>query len=129
MRVALTTDAAKKRAVSLIQRAPANWLVELREQRRSDDQNSLMWSLIEDIRKHEPDGRVHTREDWKIILMASLFKDGEGLRVLHDVDGRPFLDGYRTSTLTVSQMADFLTFIIAFGDRHGVRWTKLEEAA
>ena len=41
-------------------------------------------------------------------------------------DAPPFPAGFRTSRLSKARMADLITFIAAYGDRHGVRWSEPE---
>ena len=40
------------------------------------------------------------------------------------LNGEPFPVGWRTSRLSKRQMADLITFMMAFGDRHGVAWSE-----
>ena len=43
--------------------------------------------------------------------------------------GEPLPLGFRSSQLTKEQMADLITFILEYGDRHGVQWSDDRMAA
>ena len=61
-------------------------------------------------------------ETWKAAFMHSL---GHQCRFAEGLDGTgPFPIGFRTSRLTVRQMADLITVIYEYGDRHGVQWSE-----
>ena len=120
-RVALSTPAGRARAAGLVQRAPDTWMVEIRERSRSDEQNKKLWAMLNDVALAKPDGRHHTPDTWKALFMSAL-----GYEQLFEMglDGRPFPMGFRSSKLTVAQMADLITFIDAWGTQNGVRWSK-----
>lgn len=118
--IALSTDRNRARAMSLVQRAPADWMAVIKPRSRSDDQNAKMWAMLNDVAKARPGGRAHTPDVWKALFMqacdyAQHFELG--------LDGKPFPLGFRSSKLTVPQMADLITFIAEYGDRHGVTWS------
>jgi hypothetical protein len=118
-RVSLSTTNNRARAVALVQRAPNDWMVEIRERSRSDAQNAKLWAMLADVAIAKPDGRSHTPDTWKALFMQSL---GHEQLFEMGLDGRPFPLGFRSSRLTVPQMADLITFIQEYGDRHGVTW-------
>jgi hypothetical protein len=116
-------DLAKR----LIDVAPDNAIVTIREASRSLDQNALMWVLLGDISRAKPDGRRWTPEVWKCAFMQSL---GHQVQFCEGLDDSgPFPIGFRSSRLTVRQMADLITVIQEYGDRHGIRWTERMVAA
>lgn len=119
-RVSLATDRNRARAAAIVQRAPADWMVVIKQRSRSDEQNDKMWAMLADVAIAKPEGRSHIPETWKAIFMAAL-----GYEQLFEMglDGRPFPMGFRSSKLTVPQMADLITFIAEYGDRHGVTWS------
>lgn len=39
------------------------------------------------------------------------------------LDGRPFPIGFQSSRLSKAEMMDLITFIQAWGDENGVRWS------
>lgn len=116
-------------AKQLIDRAPANAVVSVREATRSTEQNDKMWAMLSDVSRAKPEGRRWTPETWKCAFMHSL---GHQVQFCEGLDNSgPFPLGFRSSRLSVRQMADLITVIQEYGDRHGVHWTdpKLEEAA
>lgn len=113
-------------ARELIDRAPKNAVVNIRAATRTTDQNARMWAMLSDVSRAKPEGRQHTPEVWKALFMHAL---GHETRFEMGLNGEPFPIGFRSSRLTVGQMADLITFISEYGDRHGVRWTEPEETA
>jgi hypothetical protein len=109
-------DLAKR----LIDAAPVDAVVTVKEATRNADQNALMWSLLSDISRAKPDGRKHTPEVWKALFMSAC---GHEVQFALGLDGNPFPVGFRSSRLSVRQMADLITFIMAWGDERGVQWS------
>lgn len=108
-------------AKRLIDVAPAGAVLTIREATRNADQNAKMWALLSDISRAKPEGRRWVAETWKAAFMHAL---GHQVQFCEGLDGSgPFPLGFRSSRLTVRQMADLITTIIEYGDRHGVRWT------
>lgn len=108
-------------AKKLIDLAPTNAVVNVREPTRTVEQNDKMWAMISDISRAKPEGRRHTPDDWKAIFMNAC---GWECQFLEGLDGRPFPKGFRSSHLTKSQMATLITYIQEYGDRHGVDWSE-----
>ena len=109
-------DLAKR----LIDAAPVDAVVTVKEATRNADQNALMWALLSDISRAKPDGRKHTPEVWKSLFMSAC---GHEVQFAQGLDGNPFPVGFRSSRLSVRQMADLITFIQAWGDERGVKWS------
>jgi len=110
-------------AASLIAKAPDDAVVEVRPPTRNRDQNARMWAMISDVSRAMPDGRRHTPDVWKCLFMHAC---GHAVQFEAGLDGAPFPIGFRSSRLTVRQMADLITCIAEYGDRHGVQWTEPE---
>ena len=108
-------DLAKR----MIDALPVDGVVTLKEATRNADQNALMWCLLSDISRAKPEGRRHTPEIWKSLFMAAC---GHEVQFAQGLDGNPFPVGFRSSRLSVRQMADLITFIQAWGDERGVKW-------
>lgn len=127
--VILVGQSQRDFAKQLIDSAPVNGVVTIREATRNNDQNARMWAMLSDVSRAKPEGRHWTPETWKAAFMHSL---GHQVQFCEGLDGSgPFPLGFRSSRLTVRQMADLITSIAEYGDRHGVQWTdpKLEDAA
>lgn len=110
----------------LIARAPEGYEMVLRAPARTLDQSAKMWAMLTDLANAAPEGRHATPETWKALAMHSC---GHKVRFEMGLDGEPFPIGFRSSHLTKAQMADLITFIAEYGDRHGVRWTDEARAA
>ena len=119
-RVILTNDFSRQRAKGLIDKAPSGFVMEVREPRRSLDQNDKLWAMLSDIAASKPMGRMHTPDDWKAIAMNAC---GWECQFSEGLDGRPFPIGFRSSQLTKSQMSTLIDWLQAFGDEHQVRWS------
>lgn len=128
-RMVLQDDFAKQRFIRVVQQAPAGYVGEVREPRRTLDQNDKLWAMLTDISLAKPLGRRHTPDDWKAIAMNACSWE---CAFLEGLDGRPFPVGFRSSRLTKSQMSSLIDWLQAFGDEHGVEWSdpdKQERAA
>lgn len=78
--------------------------------------------MLGDISKQvEHAGMKHTPETWKALFMHSL---GYETRFLSGLDGEPFPAGFRSSQLSVKEMAELITFIDAWGAENGVLWSE-----
>jgi NinB protein len=117
----LVNDAVRHNAVQYVQSAPDGFTVTIAPETRRDAQNAKMWAMLTDISRAEPMGRKHTPDDWKAVLMNAC---GWECQFIEGLDGRPFPQGFRSSKMTVKQMADLITYAYAFGQEHGIRWSE-----
>lgn len=109
-------------AKAMIDRAPVDAVVRISEAARNLDQNARMWAMLSDVSRAKPEGRHWTPETWKCAFMHSL---GHQVKFCEGLDGSgPFPLGFHSSRLTVQQMADLITCIQEYGDRHGVIWSE-----
>lgn len=119
--VRLTGEAQRSYAKRLIDDAPDYAVVTVKAGDRSLDQNAKMWAMLTEIARAKPDGRKWTPETWKCAFMHSL---GHQVQFAEGLDGAgPFPLGFRSSNLNKAQMADLITVIQEYGDRHGVDWS------
>lgn len=119
-RFILISDQVRNNAVSALLRAPRGYAVTITEPKRSDIQNDKMWAMLSDVARAKPEGRKWTPETWKCAFMHYL---GHQVMFCEGLDGTgPFPMGFRSSRLSVSEMADLITCIQEYGDRHGVEW-------
>lgn len=106
----------------LIDAAGDGYVVNVKEPTRNNDQNSRLWAMLSDISRAKPEGRMFTTDLWKSIFMNAC---GHEVQFISGIDGgTPFPVGFRSSRLTVRQMADLITFIQEYGDRHSVAWSE-----
>jgi hypothetical protein len=110
----------------VIDAAPQGAVVNVKQARRTLDQNALMWSRLSDISRAKPEGRTHSPEMWKALVMHAC---GHAVQFENGLDGQPFPVGFRSSRLTKAQMGELLDFIDAFAARHGIKWTDEGEGA
>lgn len=100
-------------------------VLELRPETRSDAQNRLLHSRINDIRKQlQWAGKRWDTEDWKRLLTAAWCRaHKEGAEMVPAIDGHGFDVLYRrTSKLSRRECADLSEFIMAWGSEQGVQW-------
>lgn len=114
-------DFAKK----LVDKAPDNAVLNIREAARTNDQNSKFWAMLSDVSRSKPEGRKHTPEVWKALVMHAC---GHATQFEIGLNGEPFPVGFRSSRLSKSQMADLITWVQQYGDEHGVVWTEPDTA-
>jgi hypothetical protein len=123
-RIALTSPHQRGRAAKLIWQAPDGFVCDVREPKRTLEQNDKLWAMLTDISHAKPLGRRHTPDDWKAIAMNAC---GWECQFCEGLDGRPFPIGFRSSQLTKSQMSTLIEWLQAFGDEHGVKWSDPDE--
>ena len=124
--VILVGDIQRAYAKRLIDRAPAGYVVSFRVPTRSAEQNAKLHAMVADIVKADPLGYGYDMDDYKTVLVKA-FK-GE-LRLLRGLEGELVPAGRQTSKMSVRDMADFITFIDAWGSQQGVPWTEPKELA
>ena len=118
--VILDCPSQRRLAHRLIDAAPHGAVANIREAKRTLDQNAKMWALLSDISRAKPEGRTHTPDVWKLLFMNAC---GHACQFEIGLDGKPFATGLSTSRLSKAKMADLITFIIQKGDEWGVQWT------
>lgn len=125
-RFTLDGQFTRERAKRIIDAAPEGYVFSVKEAGRSDAQNRKMWAMLADIAMARPEGRAHVPEVWKCLFMQAC---GHEVAFELGLDNRPFPIGFKSSKLTKSQMADLITLMQQYGDKHGVRWSDEARAA
>lgn len=110
-------------AREMIDKAPQDAVVNIREATRTLDQNAKMWAMISDISRAMPEGRRHTSDVWKCLFMKAT---GHAVQFEQGLDGEPFPVGFRTSRLNKDQMAELIETIYEYGNRWAVEWSEDE---
>ena len=119
----LINDRVRSNAIEAVRSAPPNWIVTIKEPKRSLEANAKMWAMLSDVANARPEGRQWTPEVWKCAFLHSL---GHQVRFAEGLGGSgPFPMGFSSSALNVKQMADLITVISEYGDRHGVEWSEV----
>jgi hypothetical protein len=120
----MSSSSRRFEAKRLIDLAPDYAVVKIDAPRRTVDQNALMWALLSTISRAKPDGRTHTPEVWKALMMNAC---GHEVQFLMGLDGNPFPHGFRSSKLGKDQMTELIEFIFSYAAQHGIVLT--DEAA
>jgi hypothetical protein len=125
MRFVLISPRVRQNAVNAILEAPEGYTVTVAEPKRSLDQNAKLWAMLGDVARTKPEGRNWTPEVWKAGFMHYL---GHQVMFCEGLEGTgPFPMGFRSSRLSVKQMADLITCVQEYGDTHSVKWTDTEK--
>lgn len=111
-------------AKNLIDRAPFNAVLTIREAKRTTDQNAKLWAMLSDISRAKPGGRMHTPEVWKCLFMHAC---GHATQFEMGLNGQPFPTGFSSSRLTKSEMSDLIEFINSWCAEQGIVLTNPEE--
>ena len=119
--VRLVGDSQRQFAHQLLDKAPANAVVNIREASRTSDQNAKMWAMISDVSRAKPEGRTHTSEIWKCLFMAAC---GHAVQFEIGLNGQPFPIGFSSSRLNKEEMSMLIETIYEYGARHGVTWSE-----
>ncbi|EKK0697225.1 recombination protein NinB, partial [Escherichia coli] len=96
-------------------------VVTIQERNRSLDQNRKLWACLGDVsRQVEWHGRWLDAESWKCVFTAALKQQD----VVPNLAGNGFVViGQPTSRMRVSEFAELLELIQAFGTERGVKWS------
>lgn len=118
----------RSRILQWVQRAPDGYRVEIKEPRRSTDQNAKMWACLSDIASQKTHHGVRlSPEDWKVLFMSALRQE---VRMVPNLDGNGFVTlGRSTSDLSKAEFSDLLEIIHEWGARNGVVFHSEEVAA
>lgn len=127
--IILDRPANRETAAQWCRTAPHGTVIEFREAKRSDPQNSALWGLLAQIQRQRPthNGVKMTPDLWKIVFMQAWGCEVTLMPTLNN-DGF-FPMGYRSSKLTKAEFADLLTFILAWCAQEGLTVEHFEDAA
>lgn len=117
----ITTSRNRDYIKSMIDQLRDGMVINIREQKRTTEQNDKMWAMLSDISRAKPDGRMMPPEMWKAVFMRGL---GHEVQFVADLDGNPFPIGLRSSRLTKSQMSDLIEFMFSESAKRGwdIKW-------
>lgn len=119
--VRLVGQSQRRLAHQLVDAALDGAVFNIREATRTGEQNNLLWTRLSDLSRAKPEGRRLTADLWKAVMMNAC---GYAVQFESGIDGGPpFPIGFRSSRLTKKQMGELITFIEAYGSKHGVRWS------
>ncbi len=118
-------------AINAVRRAPLGFEVEIRPPLITPKQNKLIHGLFSDVAKAAIPfaGRDDwDKNDWKQFLISGFGKvkgDHSAGRLMQGIEGETLVLRDETSRMPKDYASEFTTYIIEWGDRHGVRWTYL----
>lgn len=118
----LSNPVVRQRAHKLIDTAPDRAVVTISEPKRTNDQNAKLHAMLTDIKRHKPQGRVHSIDAWKALMMAYA-----GFKPIFEpsLDGQGVVPiGYKSSGLTKAEFSDLIEACYAYGGEHGVAWSE-----
>lgn len=124
--VILVGDTHREYARRLIAQAPMDSAVVFKDATRTDDQNSKLWPMLQDVsRQVEWYGAKLSDHEWKDVFTAALRK----AKVVPGLDGGFVVLGQRTSQMGKREFSDLIELIYAFGAEKGVVWSDPKEWA
>jgi hypothetical protein len=124
----LSNKEVRQRACAWVMKAPEWTRFELKDPKRTLDQNACLWSWLTEIaRTVEWHGVKLGTDDWKRIFMAALNRE---MRIVPNLDGTGFVNlGQSSSDLSKEEMSDLLELIAKFAAERGVVLPEQSEAA
>jgi hypothetical protein len=118
---------ARAHAVEMCGVLPEGWFATFSEPTRNDEQNKRLHAMLNDIaRQVEHYGKKWPAGVWKRLTVAAFMReqneqplmipalDGIGVDVIYE----------KTSQMGVRQMANYITWLRAYGDENAVAWTE-----
>lgn len=117
--IILRSQADRDRASKWAQTAPFGTRVEFKKEKRTLDQNSLMWAMLTDVAQQATHNGVrYTPDQWKILMMHAC---GWEVQFIPALDGKTFLPwGNRSSDLSKEEMSELIDFIAAWCAENGI---------
>lgn len=116
--IILNSQYERVRAKRLIEIAPQGAVVNVREAKRTNAQNDLMWALIDQIAAAKPQGRVLSGDAWKALFMASA---GFQCQFEPSLDGQGVVPlGFKSSRLNKAEFSDVIEAIYSYAAEHGI---------
>lgn len=115
--VILAGDKQRDFAHKLVAQAPVGYVVKVQPQKRTHEQNDLMWALLTELSKAKPNGREATPDGWKLLVMHAC---GHACQFEIGLNGQPFPVGFRSSQLSKEQMSDLIEYIRAYAAEAGL---------
>jgi len=124
----LWNDAQRAKAIDWIRRAPKETRVTFQGPKRTMPQNDRFWAMLTDLSEQLVwHGQKLSPEDWKLVVMSGLNQE---MRLVPNMAGNGFVPlGRSSSRLSVAEMKELQDLIEAFGNQHGVKFHREEEAA
>jgi hypothetical protein len=126
--VTLRTTADRQKVCKWVMNVDAGTRVELKEAKRSQQQNDRMWAMLTEVSQQLLwHGVKLSTEDWKLVFLDALKRE---VRMVPNIDGNGFVNlGRSSSDLSKGEFSDLIEIIFAFGAKHGVQFQDDREVA
>lgn len=117
--IQITSERKRDEAMRIVRAAPPFSRVEVKAQKRTLPQNSMLWAMLSDLAlQADWHGVKLSPNDWKLLLMSGLKKE---MRIVPNLDGTGFVNlGTRSSDLSVEEMTNLIELIRHFAAQKGV---------
>lgn len=120
--IILRGDQQRQFAHRMIDKAPGDAVVNIREATRTLDQNAKFHAMVSEISRAKPQGRTLPTDVWKVLILAAV---GHKVRFEPALDGNGVVPiGLRSSRLTKSEMSDAIEWMHAWGAENGVEFSE-----
>lgn len=117
--ITLRNENDRAKVAGWLQRAAYGHRIEVKEPKRTDEQNDRLWEMLSRVSKRMTlGGREFKPEEWKCIFMKAMGRESNFLPTLEG-DGF-FPSGFRSSDLSVREMSDMQTFMESWCAEKGV---------
>lgn len=125
----LHTPEQRLKVARMVAELPKYSRIEIKGPARTIDQNSKLWAMLTDLEAQaEWYGKKRSTYDWKDLMTAAV-KVAAGLEAVPGLEGGLMILGLHTSDMEVEEMADVITYMLKWGDEHGVVWSDPTERA
>ena len=125
----LHTPEQRRKVARLVSELPKFSRVEVKGPARTLDQNNKLWAMLTDLEEQAQwHGKPRSTGDWKDLMTAAV-KVAEGLEAVPGLEGGLMILGLHTSDMDVAEMADVITYMLKWGDEHGVIWSDPQDQA
>lgn len=117
--ITLRNETDRGKVLGWLKRCALGYRIEVKEPKRTDEQNDRFWAMLGDIAKQATiNGRRFDPEAWKCIFMKAMGREANFLPTL---DGSSFFPtGFRSSDLSVREMSDLQTFMEAWAAEQSI---------
>lgn len=123
-KIILANEDVRGRALGLVGALKSGWVASIAKRNRTREQNDKMWAMLTDISRQKPEGREHTSEVWKALVMHAC---GHDCQFMQGLNGEHFPIGFRSSQLKIGQMCDLMDWMYSYGNDHGVKWSEPQD--
>ncbi|MEM9584818.1 MAG: recombination protein NinB [Pseudomonadota bacterium] len=115
----VTTEGQRDTALRAVNERCLGFEVEVRDPKRTLDQNALLWALLTELSpKVKIQGKTLTPDQLKAVFMHALGREQQTLPTL---DGQSwFSAGFRSSRMTRGEFSELIEFIHAYAAERGI---------